>query len=519
MADVGLRGLGEGIVTGIQAFQRQQQFGLDRRNAANTLQLQHQRLLTQRQRVALEQQRVNIAKQRIEQQKKTEARRAEFEKRAGAIKRLDRFTQPFDENKRPNPLFSLKKSNPDVWKALVKTAVEKGFDLDPTNKEHKALLDIMTKAYQAEGPISKKMNRFMDQFNRTDERKKKLILETVIRDPSKIPEAMEALEDDENTKNAQAMIQRENEQRVQFRQRQSDMLRQWGASKDTLAKFDPQAAATLEKTVAETQRGQDKVFSVFEIEKDGTQTFIRSITADQRRPVLEQAVKDKKRIQIFDSQSLATSGQALSPVTRTQAGKLRAGRVKALGTINTALRLKGTLTRLGPGAIGLRGKLGETLGGIAGQISKGLGQLVTRKITGTSDAGEITAFRLDSQRALGQLMPTFTGEPSRFTQIENELVRARTRLLAGGASFSQIQGALDSIILGAFLSHDRNAVEAGGEPTYDLIDDKGQNIDANVASAYVEIKRSTRLSRKEVLKILVEMARQQTLFRNHGLTN
>ena len=527
MSEAGLAGLFSGVERG---FTRGMQLMQQRRQQEAVTRFRQQQLM-ERKRAARVREgqgmaRLRLLRERNEAQKKANAQEFARKNRQEGLTRLNSFTQPFDKDGKPNPVFKLKKDNPEVWKSLVTAGVGSTLHpaLDATNPQHKKVLDIITKAYMSEGPIAKAMGKFLSTITDLDPKEQKLIMQSALRNPDKIPELMKNLKAEMQQREDRALVSRVAQLEPlpgqgavgNVRDQRNILLRRGITDKDILAQFDPQNQATLQKTQAETAGLSDKVYSVFE-ERDGEQVFVGSILADQRREMVQDAIRRKKKIQIFPASKIAESGQAIRPVTKTQAGKLHGERVKAIGTINTALRLKSRLNKLGRGAIGLRGKLGETLGGLAGQISKGLGQLVTKKITGTSDAGAITAFRVDSQRALGQLMPTFTGEPSRFTQVENNLVRQRTRLLEGGASFEQIQGAMDSIVMGAFLSHDRNAVEAGGRPSYDLIDAKGASIDDNIRRAHTEIKRSTGLDNKEITEILTEMSRQQLLFRQHGL--
>lgn len=135
--------------------------------------------------------------------------------------------------------------------------------------------------------------------------------------------------------------------------------------------------------------------------------------------------------------------------------------------ISSMASLLGRLNK-SPGALGVRGALGEKIGGYAGQISKGFGDQVTEGITGAK-VKDVTQARIDAQSIVAQQISAITGDTSgRFTTKEQAIARQITRLMEVDASPEQINASLEQLMTIQVMSQERDSLKLGKPPSVDF---------------------------------------------------
>lgn len=152
-----------------------------------------------------------------------------------------------------------------------------------------------------------------------------------------------------------------------------------------------------------------------------------------------------------------------------------AGESARLGAANIATysTLLTEIERLGAGAGGVRGAVGEFGGGLLSQLNRGLGAGFTEFVTGVSEE-ELQNVRTRSVAMVARSVEQFTAEESgRITKEEREITNDALRLLQPGASFPQIRAAMGLMVALEYTHRDLNEQRAGFPVRHDMSTDDG----------------------------------------------
>lgn len=131
-------------------------------------------------------------------------------------------------------------------------------------------------------------------------------------------------------------------------------------------------------------------------------------------------------------------------------------------------------TQTSPGAFGVRGAIGEAVGGMAQQVNPALGEAVTRGITG-GGTQDIASARTDQRKLVARLLPQIANDTSgRYS--DQDVKRAQE--IAGSGwekSPEQVRGALSSMLQIEVQTYYRNLSVSGVPPEFDLSTKDGIN--------------------------------------------
>lgn len=133
------------------------------------------------------------------------------------------------------------------------------------------------------------------------------------------------------------------------------------------------------------------------------------------------------------------------------------------GTISSGVRLVRTLSSLPTGASGLRGAAAETLGGLAGQFSRGAGRSISQALSGGATPQQRQQAVTRTRAFIAQAVPLITGEgSSRVSDKELELTgRAAAPVLQPTASLDQALGAAKEVLALSVLARTKQKILGG----------------------------------------------------------
>lgn len=159
---------------------------------------------------------------------------------------------------------------------------------------------------------------------------------------------------------------------------------------------------------------------------------------------------------------------------------------------------------------GIQGAFADAVGGLAGQISPELGQIVTKISTGGASVEDVAAFRAQARSVIAQMIPEVAGDTSgRFSEMERRVTEATLRALEPGSSKPQIMAALEEMISLKTQAADFARIRSGRAAQHDLSTVQGAAgfledlIRLGVSLPRAEqIARETKALREEVEPIL-----------------
>lgn len=130
---------------------------------------------------------------------------------------------------------------------------------------------------------------------------------------------------------------------------------------------------------------------------------------------------------------------------------------------------------IGPGAAGLRAIVGSGVGGVLGQLNKGLGEATTEFIAGTNQT-DLQNFITEGRAFVGGLISEFSGEESgRHTEQERAIAEQAAKVVNNpSASFTQLKAAIESTIKLSILGRERELFESGAAFSHDLSTSQGR---------------------------------------------
>jgi hypothetical protein len=468
---------------------------------------QGQKMNAARKKLAFEKQKYQLDQARLAETKKKNTMNA-------AIKRIETLMPG-------GKMFQLKENAPALYKNLLGQYLTQGFpEIDPQSDTYKTMLQGLT----GDGPHVKNIVSFLSNYsNKLTSRQRITLVNMVKRDPGSLVEAMEQAGKWGEAFTEQATL-------TQMAKDLEPQPSQPGMG----AAHTPQSLGVASIKAIGTGLGGGllpKDLSISALGGLGGQIASRERSQvqselDLNRTVMVQATPDAAPRSILasgvgkwleqNSQGRVFSQQALTGtdltsvlVPKRQAGKVRGVRVKMAGLMSKSRILLDAFERLGSGIGGFRGTFGNIVGGIAGQISPILGEIVTKGITGASPQ-ELAHFRSDAQALIAETVPVYTGEESgRISEPELRISKQATKVLAGTASQAEIVGALKSIINATFLKSERALIETSGELTWGFIRPDGSRDDRAAAFAYDKIKKVSKMDKTAVLSILSDLATQQ----------
>ena len=420
-------------------------------------------------------------------------------------------------------LKDIKKQNPALWKMMASGALTSGYGMQSDTELHKVMLSALSK----EGVYSELVLQGMQQYAQdlTQENREFFNKYAETMDASdapalfeKIRETAEANKKRKATEKAMQILSPTGgrpgmgRDAVESYESPEDIGRKSLSAYQKLveAGADPSKVAHLLLRKDRALKGEKITQEILNLagktahirSKDGTW---RSVPVDKVRDVL----LAEPDAQVFQAGTFTGTDFSASFIPKRQAGKVRAVRVKMAGLMSKSQILLDAFKRLGSGIGGFRGTFGNFIGGILGQISPVLGEIVTKGITGASQQ-ELAHFRSDARALIAETVPVYTGEESgRVSGPELRISEQATKVLAGTASQEEIIGALKSIINATFLKSERALVETSGELTWGFIRADGSRDDRAMAFAYDKIKKVSKMDKKAVLSVLSDLAIQQ----------
>ena len=471
---------------------------------------QGQSMKAARNKLAFEKQKYQLQQQQLAETKKKNTMNA-------AIKRIETLMPG-------GKMFQLKQNAPDLYKNLLGQYLTQGFpEIDPKSDTYKTMLQGLT----GDGPHVKNIVSFLENYsNKLTSRQRITLVNMVKRDPGSLVEAMEQAGKWGEAFTEQATL---TQMAKDLEPKPSQPGRASGAhTPQSLGVASRRAIRTgLEGGIA------PKDLSISALGGLGGQMASREATEiksdlDLNRTVMVQSTPDaaprsilakdvgewldkpeNKQGRVFSQQALTGTDLTSVLVPKRQAGKVRGVRVKMAGLMSKSQILLDAFERLGSGIGGFRGTFGNLIGGLAGQISPILGEIVTKGITGASPQ-ELAHFRSDARALIAETVPVYTGEESgRVSGPELRISEQATKVLAGTASQAEIVGALKSIINATFLKSERALVETSGELSWGFIRANGSKDKRAAAFAYDRIKKVSKMDKKAVLSILSDLATQQ----------
>lgn len=220
---------------------------------------------------------------------------------------------------------------------------------------------------------------------------------------------------------------------------------------------------------------------------------------------------------IFTGEAQGQLEDVAGAVGKGEAGKAGAAAREGVGDLVQATSLLRQLERVGPGAVGVRGKLSEEVGGVLMQLDDVLGgetgRMIGEKIAGGASSEEVTAFRQAARAFVAGSVPDLTGEESgRITERELEITREATRIDVLTGSYDQVKAAIEQAIVLRIARLERQALIAGIEPEFDLSTDEGFLGQAN------KLERMGLSDPQRVLDTIDIMQQQRTLLGEVGVT-
>jgi len=155
-----------------------------------------------------------------------------------------------------------------------------------------------------------------------------------------------------------------------------------------------------------------------------------------------------------------------------EARKRAAGSVDVLGTLGVVLRDAEDT----PFALGFRGSTASTISGFLKQIP-GMSltaENVSQFVAGGSVA-QVQKQRTDLISMIGKLIPTILNDTSgRYSDRDVALVKSAQGALKPTANVETLRGAIQALATAELMSRNRNLVEGGLAPDFDLTTDEGQ---------------------------------------------
>ena len=465
---------------------------------------QGQKMKAARESLAFQKQKFQLQQQQLAETKKKNTMNA-------AIKRIETLMPG-------GKMFQLKQNAPDLYKNLLGQYLTQGFpEIDPKSDTYKTMLQGLT----GDGPHVKNIVSFLENYsNKLTSRQRITLVNMVKRDPGSLVEAME-----QAGKWGEAFTEKATLTAM------AEKLKIGGPPGTADSPQD--AGARGRAAIVEGLRGglKPKDLSISALGGLGGQMACRERSQiqselDLNRTVMVQKTPDaaprsilakdvgtwldaNKQGRVFSQQALTGTDLTSVLVPKRQAGKVRGVRVKMAGLMSKSQILLDAFERLGSGIGGFRGTFGNLIGGLAGQISPILGEIVTKGITGASPQ-ELAHFRSDARALIAETVPVYTGEESgRVSGPELRISEQATKVLAGTASQAEIVGALKSIINATFLKSERALVETSGELSWGFIRANGSKDKRAAAFAYDRIKKVSKMDKKAVLSILSDLATQQ----------
>lgn len=137
--------------------------------------------------------------------------------------------------------------------------------------------------------------------------------------------------------------------------------------------------------------------------------------------------------------------------------------------------LMAKLRDIGPGAVGARGLIAESIGGPIGQFNEALGEGFTRVVAGATQSALID-LKTDMRLTAISFIPETTAEESeRITDSERKLNETATRLLKVGANFAQIISAVGALTKAKIVNRETKLFLAGQPSDYDTSTGDGQD--------------------------------------------
>lgn len=184
------------------------------------------------------------------------------------------------------------------------------------------------------------------------------------------------------------------------------------------------------------------------------------VETDSDRARVRQLIAEGYR-EAPESQITGTRKDVLGAVGRKEAEQAGALAREGTGRIVSASSLLGRLQEMGPRVTGVTGTAAETIGGLLGQLNADLGASATELIAGASPE-ELAEIRERSRGIVAQSISEITGELSgRFTEAERQLTERALRLTEPTASFAQVMGGLETLLMLSLVVQDRQLRVAG----------------------------------------------------------
>lgn len=155
-----------------------------------------------------------------------------------------------------------------------------------------------------------------------------------------------------------------------------------------------------------------------------------------------------------------------------EARKRAAGSVDVLGTLGVVLRDAEDT----PFALGFRGSTASVISGFLKQIPgmSMTAENVSQFVAGGSVA-QVQKQRTDLISMIGKLIPTILNDTSgRYSDRDVALVKSAQGALKPTANVETLRGAIQALATAELMSRNRNLVEGGLAPDFDLTTDEGQ---------------------------------------------
>ena len=172
------------------------------------------------------------------------------------------------------------------------------------------------------------------------------------------------------------------------------------------------------------------------------------------------------RIGLGQGVTMEPIGLQVSTQARNEAAE---NLVKQSETLARAKSLMEDFFDKGEGVTGVSGWLAENVGGPLKQVNEWAGETFIVNLTGVSSE-EVEDFRQQAKSMIDVLIPAYTGEEAltRVTDTEQKIARESAKLIAPGASGSQVKSAMRNILTLTLADQAKNRYIVGLPFEYDF---------------------------------------------------